>query len=344
MNFKKYRYFVGALLKSLVLVISLMPICFASSDIDKSLVIPETNMLITITNGLPTGFFNILYKYNDFVYIGTDGKGIYRIKDGRTTWLPFNNDELTDAKVRVFYLRLGYLYIGTNKGVFRINCNDLIADTLEPAWEKVGKLGLKNKSLSKPGNVGVFLNDVTALVADHDHLFAGTAGGGVFRIKDKESWDWLEMEPSSYKFEVPFNGLRFDGGYLYAAVDSYYDRSGIYRMEYDQNKFKPFLLEKQRVRTFNIFKESDGANLYAAVEGKIFKVKLSSGEIKIIADYKDRVILDIYSDNDNLYFLTPTGRITIKKNLCGTELEEMSQEEPMDKTIMDLLKGYGYAF
>jgi len=128
--------------------------------------------------------------------------------------LPFNSDELANARIRVFYTRPEnpeYLYIGTNKGVFRVKNPHLISDTVKPLWEKVGKLGLKDKALAESDRVGIFLNDVTTLVSYRNYLFAGTDGGGIFQIKDdEENWSWVTMGASNYLYKVPLNALHID--------------------------------------------------------------------------------------------------------------------------------------
>ncbi len=341
------------ILSLLLLLLCFTQICTADCDLVKSLALyPIKKELLKTSNGLPKEFLNTIYEYGDSIFVGTDGQGVYRIKEGEASWQPFNIDELADAKVRVFHLKGEYLYIGTNKGVFRAGANDLVTNNAKPPWERVGKLGLKNKELLHPGHVGFFLNDVTALSSAYDCLFVGTAGGGVFRLKDKEeNWDWIKTAATNYVHKIPFNGLHYDGGYLYAAIDSEDFRRGIYRMEYDSNKmevgenpYRPLLFNGDRVRVFIIITELDGTNLYAAIGGIVSKVKLKNWETKVILDYKDRVITHIYADNDSIYFLNPKGWCSIPKNLGDKTLTESRCEEFTDSGVISLFKGYGFDY
>lgn len=333
-NFKYRKFFVSILLKSLVVILAQS--CFANAvgvEVNKALVIPNTDTWVKVSNGLPKVFLNVLYSYNKLIFVGTHGRGIYKTEDGGTTWLPFNSDDLANAQIRVFYTRPEspeYLYIGTNKGVFRIKNPHLIPDMVKPLWEKVGKLGLKNKALTEPDRVGMFLDDVTTLVSYRNYLFAGTDGGGVFQIKDdEENWSWVEMGAINYLYKVPMNALHINGGYLYVATEGTY-WNGIYKTEYDKGYFAgesdhAFLHYRNRVRFFNIIREGNDDYLYSVIEGQVTRVSLATGEEKVVTNFKDRIVTFIYEAGDYLCLVTPKGIVPIKRNFADAKRIEIYQ-------------------
>ncbi|RKU13791.1 hypothetical protein C6503_15535, partial [Candidatus Poribacteria bacterium] len=98
------------------------------------------------------------------LYASASGKGVIRSVNGGDSWTPIN-DGLGDGSVVTMEVVGTELYVGTySKGIFR-----WMAD--KRWWEPIGSL---------------HLHQILSLAVLDDFLYAGTGGGGVYKIQIAE--------------------------------------------------------------------------------------------------------------------------------------------------------------
>jgi len=84
-----------------------------------------TNTADTIVND-PTGCFRTLWKYKDYLFIGTYGKGYYVYKNGKMKAMPLDKNNFLAYTHCFMSDNYGYCWISTNRGLFKVRIADMI--------------------------------------------------------------------------------------------------------------------------------------------------------------------------------------------------------------------------
>jgi len=100
------------------------------------------------------------------------------------------------------------------------------------------------------------------------------------------------------------------------------------------------------VRFFNIIREGNNDYLYSGIEGKVTRVDLATGEEKVIANFKDRIVTSICEASNYLRLITPKGIVPIERNFADTTRIEIYQEIYQDvlKNIKTLYNFDNYMY
>ncbi len=68
-----------------------------------------------------------LWKYKEYLFIGTYGQGIYIMKDEKIKKLPLDNNNYLDYTHCFMLDSTGYCWMSTNRGLFKASLNDMIS-------------------------------------------------------------------------------------------------------------------------------------------------------------------------------------------------------------------------
>ncbi|MCS7060810.1 MAG: hypothetical protein RMN25_06545 [Anaerolineae bacterium] len=181
------------------------------------------------------------------LYAGVLTQGVFRSSDGGVTWSPLNHN-LPSIRIQTLHIGPeGNLFAGTDSGIF---------------W-----LPARGMEWSAP-RVAPVSRHVLALAVDQNtgQVYAGTAGGGVFRSQDSG----LSWQPVSIGLgDGLVQSLTIDrgSGMIYAATST-----GVYRARLDQIHWQPAGVELSGVDVASVVADVRSGYVFALTErGDVFR-------------------------------------------------------------------------
>lgn len=139
--------------------------------------------------GLPEGWIMTLCATGQFLFVGTDSKGVFRSTKDGTNWIAVNNG-LTD-------LRINALTVTSDLGITRIFAGTYMSGAF---------LSTDNGSSWTPVNNGLGGKTVTSLAVCKNpdssggaFIIAGTGGQGIYYTSDYgKNWNWIYYSGMEY--------------------------------------------------------------------------------------------------------------------------------------------------
>lgn len=160
-----------------------------------------------------TSDFNILFSYQSYLYLGTNGDGVYRTSNNGLEWNSFSTGLSGFSKSITSFTSLGdSLYIGTGgSGIYLIN--------------------LQNPVSWIPINNGLVNFGVTAIAVSGNFLVAGS--GLYLYVKHRSVSEWQSVFVDTAQLQRTFFTFEIFNGYLFAGTDN-----GIYRGSLDAQSWE----------------------------------------------------------------------------------------------------------
>ena len=151
-----------------------------------------------------TSYFNVLFSYQDHVYLGTLGNGIFRSADNGQTWQEYSNGLSGSAKDITSITGLGdSLFAGTNgAGILYTNLHNPVQ------WQ--------------PFNEGLFQTGVNFIAACGKNLIAGIVYNLFLWAADSSRWQ--DIYPDTTNYILMVNEALVLDEYIFIGTSS-----GIYR-------------------------------------------------------------------------------------------------------------------
>ncbi|MFZ1518051.1 MAG: T9SS type A sorting domain-containing protein [Ignavibacteriaceae bacterium] len=155
-----------------------------------------------------TSDFNVLFSFEDHLYVGTNGDGVYRTSNNGEVWNSFSPGLTGFAKFVTSFTVLGdSLYVGTDgAGVYSINLQNPIN------WIAM--------------NNGLVNFGVTALTTSGNYIVAGS--GLYLHVKERTALQWQNVFVDSILIQRHYFTFQLFNEYLFAGTDN-----GVYRGSLD---------------------------------------------------------------------------------------------------------------
>ena len=167
------------------------------------------------TASLPnvTSDFNVLFSFGAYLYVGTNGDGVYRTSNNGEDWNSFGTGLSGFAKFITAFTVLGdSLYIGTDgDGIYLINMHN------PTSWIAI--------------NNGLVNFGVTSLYTSGNHLVVGS--GLYLHVKHRSESQWQNVFVDTNQVQRHYYTIESFNGYLFAGTDN-----GVYRGSLDAQSWE----------------------------------------------------------------------------------------------------------